>query len=286
MSETLKKSGLVVLVGRSNVGKSTLLNSLVGTKVAITTSKPQTTRNVIQGVIHDARGQIVFADTPGIFTQVPDMLTSKLNEKARDAFEGVDAVLYVVDPNRHVGEEENAVHRMVKQVTKPKILVINKIDSGKQYVDEYLAWRDEFDAVMEVSALQNKNLRALIDKILDLLPNGEPLYPPDQITNVDNKFWLAELIREKVFIGMHEEIPYSTSVQVDEIDRRPDGTVYIKASVLTTAPRYKKMLIGHGADKIRGIGRAARKEIEMVTGDKVYLDLDVQVDERWAERFE
>ncbi len=286
MSEPLKKSGLVVLVGRSNVGKSTLLNSLVGTKVAITTSKPQTTRNVIQGVIHDARGQIVFADTPGIFTQVPDMLTSKLNEKARDAFEGVDAVLYVVDPNRHVGEEENAVHRMVKQVTKPKIMVINKTDSGREYVDEYMAWRDEFDSVIEVSALQNRNLRALTDKILDLLPEGEPLYPPDQITNVDNKFWIAELIREKVFIGMHDEIPYSTSVQIDEIDRRPDGTVYIKASVLTVAPRYKKMLIGHGADKIRGIGRAARKEIEMVTGDKVYLDLDVQVDERWAERFE
>lgn len=286
MSENLKKSGLVVLVGRSNVGKSTLLNSLIGTKLAITTPKPQTTRHTIQGVIHDPRGQAVFVDTPGIFKQVPDILTAKLNERARDAFEGVDAILYVVDPNRHVGDEEESVHRMVKQAGKPKIMVINKIDSGRQYVDEYLAWSDEFDAVIEISALQNKGLKALTDKIFELLPEGEPLYPEDQITNVDNKFWLEEIIREKVFLGMHEEIPYSTTVEVEETTRRQDGLVYIEASVLTSSARYKKMIIGDGARKIRGIGAAARKEIEAVTGDRIYLDLDVQVDERWAERFE
>ncbi len=286
MPEPLKKSGLVVLVGRSNVGKSTLMNSLVGTKIAITSPKPQTTRHVIQGVVHDARGQIVFADTPGIFKHVPDRLTAKLNEKARDALAGIDAVLYVVDPTRHVGDEEEAVHRMVKHVTVPKILVINKSDQDRPYIDEYLAWRDEFTAVVDVSALNVRGLKALLDAIFAVLPEGVPLYPDDQITNVENKFWLEELIREKVFMGLHDEVPYSATVQVDEVARREDGTVYIKASVLTTAPRYKKMIIGHGASKIRGIGRAARREIELVTGDKVYLDLDVQVDERWAERFE
>jgi GTP-binding protein Era len=286
IKEPLKKSGLAVLVGRSNVGKSTLLNSLIGTKVAITSPKPQTTRHIIQGVIHESRGQIVFADTPGIFKQVPDRLTAKLNEKARDAFDGIDVVIYVVDPTRHVGDEENSVHRMVKQATVPKIMVINKIDSGRQYIDEYMAWRDEFTTIIEVSALQNQNLRLLIDTVMDLLPVGEPLYPTDQITNVENKFWLEELIREKVFMGMYEEIPYSTTVEVEEIDRRKDGTVYIKASVLTSEERYKKMLIGHGASKIRGIGRAARKELELVTGDKIFIDLDVRVDERWADRFE
>jgi GTP-binding protein Era len=286
MSDNLKKSGLVVLVGRSNVGKSTLLNSLVGTKLAITSPKPQTTRHTIQRVIHDPRGQIVFVDTPGIFKQVPDILTAKLNERARDAFEGVDAILYVVDPNRHVGDEEEAVHRMVKQAGVPKLLVINKIDSGRQYVDEYLAWGGEFKEVIEVSAMQNKNLKHLVDSIFEALPVGEPLYPEDQITNVDNKFWLEEIIREKVFLGMHEEIPYSTTVEVEETTRRQDGMVYIKASVLTSAARYKKMIIGDGARKIRGIGASARKEIEAVTGDRIYLDLDVQVDERWAERFE
>lgn len=285
-AKPLKKSGMVVLVGRSNVGKSTLLNSLIGTKLAITTPKPQTTRNTIQGVIHDPRGQIVFVDTPGIFKQVPDILTAKLNERARDAFDGIDALLYVVDPNRHVGDEEEAVHRMVKQATVPKIMVINKIDSGRQYIEEYLAWGSEFLAVIEVSALQDKNLKALVDTIMEALPYGEPLYPEDQITNVDNKFWLAEIIREKVFLGMHDEIPYSTTVEIEEITRREDGLVYIKASVLTSATRYKKMIIGDGARKIRGMGVAARKELEVVTGDRIYLDLDVQVDERWAERFE
>ncbi|HTM68769.1 MAG TPA: GTPase Era [Candidatus Binatia bacterium] len=282
-----RKSGLVVLVGRSNVGKSTLLNSLIGTKIAIATPKPQTTRNVIQGVLHDARGQIVFVDTPGIFKQVPDQLTAKLNEKARDALEGVDVVLYVVDPARHVGDEEEAVHRMVKQLKIPKILVLNKADQKRPYIDEYMAWRDEFTAIVDVSALSNKGLKPLVDAVIEALPEGGvDLYPPDQITNVENKFWLEELIREKVFMGLHEEIPYSTTVRVDEVARREEGTVYIKASVLTTATRYKKMIIGAGASKIRGIGRAARKELELVTGDKIYLDLDVQVEERWQERFE
>lgn len=284
--DELKKSGIVVLVGRSNVGKSTLLNSLIGTKIAITTPKPQTTRHVIQGVLHDPRGQIVFADTPGIFKQVPDQLTAKLNEKARDAVSGVDAVVYVVDATRHVGDEEEAVHRMVKALKTPKILVLNKSDVKRPYIDEYLAWSDEFTAVVDVSALNNKNLKPLVDAIMELLPTGMPLYPADQITNVENKFWLEELIREKVFMGLYEEIPYSTMVRVDEISRREEGTVYIKASVLTTAARYKKMIIGHGASKIRGIGRATRKELELVTGDKIYLDLDVQVEERWQERFE
>lgn len=285
--ETPRKSGLVVLVGRSNVGKSTLLNSLVGTKIAIATPKPQTTRHVIQGVLHDSRGQIVFVDTPGIFKQVPDQLTAKLNEKARDALEGVDVVLYVVDPGRHVGDEEEAVHRMVKQLKIPKILVLNKSDQKRPYIDEYLAWREEFTSMAEVSALNNRGLKDLVNAVIEALPEGGvDLYPPDQITNVENKFWLEELIREKVFMGLHEEIPYSTTVRVDEVARREEGTVYIKASVLTTATRYKKMIIGAGASKIRGIGRATRKELELVTGDKIYLDLDVQVEERWQERFE
>ena len=156
----------------------------------------------------------------------------------------------------------------------------------RPYIDEYLAWSDEFTLVLEVSALNNRGLKPLIDAVMDLLPIGVPLYPDNQITNIENKFWLEELIREKVFTGLYEEIPYSTTVQVEETSRREDGTVYIKASVLTTAPRYKKMIIGSGASKIRGIGRAARKELELVTGDKIYLDLDVQVDERWADRFE
>jgi GTP-binding protein Era len=284
--EEKKKAGLAVLVGRSNVGKSTLLNALVGTKIAITSPKPQTTRHAIQGVLHDPRGQIVFVDTPGIFSHVPDHLTSRLNEKARESVEGVDILLYVVDPTRHVGKEEETVHRLVAAVKRPKILVINKTDEQQPYIDEYLAWEGEFDAVVRVSALRGRGLKPLVDEIIARLPAGEPLYPPDRITDVENRFWLAEIIREKIFLAMHEEIPYTTAVEVEETAVRDDGTNYVKAIVLTTAPRYKKMLIGQGARTIKRIGQAARKELEEVTGKKVYLDLEVDVDERWQERFE
>ncbi len=284
MENVTKKNGLVVLVGRSNVGKSTLLNSLVGSKIAITSPKPQTTRHVIHGVVNDERGQIVFADTPGVFKHAPDRLTSRLNEKVREALGGVDAVVYVVDPTRYVGEEEKLVHRMVAEVKQPKILVLNKSDANQPFRDEYLAWKDEFDKVVEVSALRGKSLKNLVDAIFDILPAGQALYPAGQLTNVENKMWIEELIREKIFLKTHEEVPYTTAVEVEEMEQRENGLTYIKAAVLTTSPRYKKMLIGEGARRIRDIGSAARKELESVSGKKVYLDLEVRVEERWQER--
>jgi GTP-binding protein Era len=282
----LKKSGLVVLVGRSNVGKSSLMNALVGTKIAITTPKPQTTRHIIQGVVNDPRGQIVLADTPGVFGHVPDLMTSRLNAKAHESVEGVDAILYVVDPTRHVGQEEETVHRLVKGSKKPKIMVINKADEKLPYIDEYMAWRDEFTAIVQVSAVDGTNLKGLIDAIFEVLPDGEPLYPPDRITDLDNNFWLAELIREKVFMNMHEEVPYTTTVQIDEMTERKNGVQYIKATIYTTSLRYKKMIIGERAMAIKRIGSQARKELEEVTGKKVFLELEVAVEERWQERFE
>lgn len=285
MAEKLKKSGVAVLIGRSNAGKSTLLNSLVGTKVAIATPKPQTTRHVIHGVLHEPRGQIVFVDTPGIFTRIPDLLTSKLNEKAKDALEGIDVVLYVADPSRHVGDEEKAVHRVVKTAKSPKILVLNKSDLERPYIDEYLAWKDDFDEIIEVSGLDAKNLKTLVDLIFAHLPIGEPLYPEGQLTGAENKFWLEELIREKVFLKMHEEVPYTVTVEVEENATRENGAVYIRAAILTTSPRYRKMLIGAGGRTIKSIGSAVRKELEAVTGQKTYIELYVRVEEKWQERF-
>lgn len=280
------KSGMVVLLGRSNVGKSTLLNSLIGTKVAITTPKPQTTRDTIQGVLNDDRGQAVFVDTPGIFTQVPDRLTEKLNEKARESLAGIDLVLYVVDPTRHVGDEEEIVHRMIVSADVPKILVINKSDTKGKYKEEYLAWRDEFDEVIEISALNMGNLAALTSAVFDRLPQGAPLYPLDILSDRDAKFRMQELIREKVFMGMSEEVPYSTAVEVHEITDRDNGVLYVRADILTSDGRYKRMLIGAGGQRIKRIGQAVRKEIEIVTGRKAFIDLDVVVDSRWKERFE
>lgn len=284
--ENPKRSGLVALVGRSNVGKSTLLNALVGTKVAITTPKPQTTRHAIQGVINDPRGQAVLVDTPGIFTQVPDRLTSKLNEKARESLAGIDALVYVVDPTRHVGDEEEIVHRMVSASNVPKVLVINKSDRKGEFREEYLAWEDEFDRVIEISALKGHNVRAVTDAVFELLPEGDPLYPEGELTNTDAMFRMAELIREKVFLATGQEVPYTTTVEVEEIDRRENGVLYVKAAILTAAPRYKRMLIGAGGQRIKAIGRAVRKEIETVSGDRAYIDLEVRVEPRWQERFE
>jgi GTPase len=173
-----KKAGIAVLIGRSNAGKSTLLNSLVGTKVAITSPKAQTTRHTIQGVVNGPQGQIVFVDTPGLFARVPDQLTQKLNDSVSESLQGIDAVVYVADPTRHVGDEETRIHRMVAALSIPKILVLNKMDLKRDYIDEYLAWRDEFAEIVEVSALQGKNVGAVTAALFKVLPDGEPLYRP------------------------------------------------------------------------------------------------------------
>lgn len=277
---------MVVLLGRSNVGKSTLINSLIGTKVAITTPKPQTTRDTIQGVLNDPRGQAVFIDTPGIFTQVPDNLTEKLNEKARESLAGIDVIVYVVDPTRHVGDEEEIVHRMILTAKVPKILVLNKSDKNGRYKEEYLAWRHEFDTVIEISALSGGNMKALVDAVFTHLPEGEQLYPPEILSDRDAKFRMQELIREKVFLRMDEEVPYSTAVEVLEMAERENGTLYVRADVLTSDNRYKRMLIGAGGQRIKRIGQSVRKELELVMRRKVFVDLDVVVEPHWKERFE
>jgi len=277
---------MVAIVGRSNVGKSTLLNALIGSKIAIVSPKPQTTRHIIHGVLHDDRGQIVFVDTPGVFKHAPDRLTARLNEKVKEALSGIDAVVYVVDATRHVGDEERIVHRLVAVMDKPKILVFNKADRKQPFKDEYLAWQEEFDDVIEVSALQGTSLKRLVDAVFAVLPESVALYPADQITNIENRFWVEEIIREKIYMAMDKEIPYTTAVKVESTEERPNGLVYVKAFIMTTSPRYKKMIIGHGGAKIREIGSAARYELEAVTGKKIFLDIEVVVEERWMERFE
>ncbi|MFC1639016.1 GTPase Era [Patescibacteria group bacterium] len=280
------KSGFAVLVGRSNVGKSTLLNALVGTKVAITTPKPQTTRHAIQGVIHDPRGQAVIVDTPGVFSRIPDELTSKLNDKAKQSLKDIDLVLYVVDPTRHVGDEEQIVRRMVMAADCPKVMVMNKSDLKGRFKHEFEAWEADFDAVIEVSASKGHNLNALKDAVFEYLPEGEPLYPDDMLTNLDREFRISELIREKAFLALEEEVPYSVTAEVDEISERDNGMLYIAARLITNAPRYKRMIVGGGGKTIKRIGQSVRKELELVTDRKVFLDLQVEVDDRWQERFQ
>ncbi|TAL19481.1 GTPase Era [Patescibacteria group bacterium] len=280
-----KKSGFAVLVGRSNVGKSTLLNALVGTKVAITSPKPQTTRQTIHGIVHDPRGQAVFMDTPGVFEKAHDRLTKRLNMIARDSLRDIDLVVYVVDPTRAVGNEEHIVLRLLENTDAPKILAINKTDlRDLPYLGSYEALAARFDQTVSISAEKGRGLKQLLDAVFELLPEGEPIYPEFQVTNLNQKFWIAELIREKIFTQLHAEIPYSAGVEINEMEKRENGLIYIRATILTAAERYKGMIIGAGGRKIKEIGAVARKELEIIWNSKVFLDLQVEVDERWLDR--
>ncbi|MBI4449651.1 GTPase Era [Candidatus Uhrbacteria bacterium] len=283
------KSGIVTLAGRSNVGKSTLLNALVGTKVAITSPKPQTTRDVIRGILNDPRGQIVFMDTPGVFEADHGPLTQQLNQVARKALSDVDAIVYVVDPTRAIGTEEHRVHAAMRNSNAKKILVYNKSDLSErerpyrnQYHDLVLgAGDDTVVAEFDVSGLKRRNLNRLVDALFDILPEGEPLYEEGRIADIPQKFWVAELIREKVFLRMQQEIPYSVAVEVDEITAREDGMLYIAARIMTTHDRYRKMLIGAGGRRIKEIGSLARKELETAMNRKVFLELNVEARSGW-----
>lgn len=299
------KSGTVALVGRPNVGKSTLLNSLLGTKVAITSPQPQTTRFAIQAVFEDERGQIIFLDTPGIFHKVESFVGKKINEAALASMTQDFAVLlYIVDKTRERGEEENKLIGILRQIDKPKILVINKIDVNKpDHTAEYEIFRDEFSDQVEISALKQTHLKTLLAKIFSFLPEGKPqidtknlVYP---VLNMSSKLFLEEIIREKVFLNMREEVPHTVTVKVTKIEEKPFGVsqnetshgkpqqtmLVITAKILTTNDRYKIMLIGRNGQKIKEIGYEARKEIETMTNKKVYLDLMVETDPHWPEKY-
>src|SRR3989344_4473996 len=298
------KSGKVLLIGRPNVGKSTFLNNLIGQKVAITSPKPQTTRFPIKALYEDERGKIIFVDTPGIFSPRGKpatgwSLSQILNQSSlREINDEVDLVIYMIDHTRRRDFEEAKVIGIVRKINKPRILVINKVDlQEKTYLPQYKFLEDEIPLVFQISALKKLHIKPLIQKVFDLLPevptnNDESKknttdemenkagYP---LLNMDSKTFIAELIREKVFIMMGQEIPYTTTAIVDDIKEKGKQIIVIKARILTTNTRHKKMLIGAAGRKIKEIGSYARKEIALATGKIVYLDLIVETDPHWQE---
>ena len=285
------KEGIVLLVGRPNVGKSTFVNNLIGQKVAITSPKPQTTRFPIRAVYEEERGKIIFVDTPGIFGKAEDYLSKKINQKTMNAInESVDVVIYMLDHTRHRDKEEARVLGMVRQLKSPKLVVFNKADLKEpSYLPEYAFLKDEFPDIYHISALNHTHFKPLLEKIFSYISDKKvSTIPPDLIypvLNIDSKIFLGELIREKVFLMMGEEIPYTTTALVDEIAERKGNLTYIKARILTTDNRYKRMLIGEGGRKIKEIGAYARKEMELATKRKVYLDLTVETDPHWQETY-
>ncbi len=288
-TDNQKKAGIAALVGRPNVGKSTLLNMLLGQKVSITSPKPQTTRFNLQAVFEDDRGQIIFVDTPGIFGKVEDPLAKKINPKAAQSIEeGADVVVYIVDHTRERDFEENKALGIVRKAKVPKILVINKIDVRRpSHIVQYKFMEDEFEKVIELSALTGTNLNAMVDAIFSYLPVREPIVDTKNRAqpglNIDSRLFVAELIREKAFLFLRREVPYSLTSVVDVLEERANGTLYVKGRILTSSERYKGMIIGKNGVMIKEISMATRKELETARSKKVYVELSVETDPHWVE---
>ena len=279
------KSGFVSLIGRPNVGKSTLMNSLIGQKIAITSNKPQTTRNRIQTVYTDDRGQIVFLDTPGIH-KAKNKLGNYMVNAAQRTISEVDVILWLVEPTTYIGAGERHIIEQLKKTNTPVILVINKIDTVKK--DEILAfieaYRHELDfaEVVPVSALKKKNTEVLIDCILKYLPYGMPFYDEDTVTDQPQRQIAAELIREKVLRSIDEEIPHGVAVAIDSM-KWNKNICHIDATIVCERDSHKGIIIGKQGSMLKKIGTLARREIEDMLECQVNLQLWVKVKKDWRD---
>jgi GTP-binding protein Era len=283
------RSGFATLIGRPNVGKSTLVNRLVGAKVSIVSDKPQTTRNEIRGVLNRADAQVVLIDTPGIHRpRTP--LGERSNERARATLEGVDVVCFLVEANRPIGTGDRFIAREVAAVSTPRILVVNKIDAAtKQDVLVHLAAGEQelggFDAYVPVSARTGDGTPALIEEIVARLPEGPRYYPDDVVTDQPETFLAAEVLREKLLAVARDELPHSIAVVVDEIEEseRRDGEplLVIRARVLVERPSQKAIVIGKGGSVLKRAGSEARRDLEVLLGANVFLETTVRVERDW-----
>ncbi|WOX35937.1 GTPase Era [Ligilactobacillus salivarius] len=280
-------SGFVAILGRPNVGKSTFLNRVVGQKIAIMSDKAQTTRNKIQGIYTEDNAQIVFIDTPGIH-KPHSRLGDFMVESALSTLNEVDAVLFMVNAIQKRGRGDDFIIERLKNVKKPIYLVINKIDQIHpdkllQIMDDYRNTLD-YAEVFPISALEGNNCPELIESLVNTLPEGPQYYPADQITDHPERFIAGELIREKVLELTREEVPHSVAVVVDRIHREDDEKVLVQATIVVERNSQKGIIIGKGGKMLKQIGVKARKDIELMLGDKVYLELWVKVQPNWKDR--
>ena len=281
------KSGIVAVVGKTNVGKSTFINSLIGRKMVIVSDKPQTTRNRIRCVLTTDSAQIVFVDTPGLHKPV-NKLSEALVKEAMRALAGIDELVYMTEPSGGIDPFDEQVMPRIKELPCPKILLVNKIDlaKGNQLPETLLAYDSLgiFQEIVPISCSRGKNLDRALQVIIQYLPEGEPLFPEGMPTDKPLEFIIAELIREKIYHFTYQEIPYSTAVVVEEIREREDKPlIEIYATIYVAKDSQKAIVIGRKGQKLKEIGRAARLEIEALLGKQVYLALQVKVKKNWTD---
>ncbi|MGF7185500.1 GTP-binding protein Era [Desulfitispora alkaliphila] len=278
------KSGFITIIGRPNVGKSTLLNRIVGQKIAIMSNKPQTTRNKIFGVYTTEQEQIVFIDTPGIH-KPKHKLGQFMVDVAQKSLKQVDAILYLVDVSEKIGPGEQYIIENLKGVTTPVYLALNKIDLIDQQEllpqIEKLKSMYSFKEIVPISAKENDNVELLLKLLAKELPVGPQYYPQDMITDQPERLVVAELIREKVLHLTKEEVPHSIAVIVEMMEPRPNGKIFISSNIYVERDSQKGILIGKGGKMMKDIGARARRDIENLLGNKVYLDLWIKVKKDW-----
>lgn len=283
------KSGFVSIVGRPNVGKSTLMNQILDTKVAIVTPKAQTTRNKIQGIYTTENEQIIFIDTPGIHKSFNE-LGENMNQAAYDSLDGIDAVLLMVDSTKEFGDLDTEIVERFKKIREPKFLVLNKIDLVKdenklsELVNHYS--EISFDKILKISAVNNLGVNELISSIVDVLDEGPQYYPSDQLMDQPERFMVKEIIREKVLLLTSQEIPYAVAVEIESFknDLKNPNLININATIVVERQSQKKIVIGEKGSKIKEIGRLSRIDIAKFLGNKVYLELFVKVEADWRNR--
>ena len=279
------KSAFVGIIGRPNVGKSTLLNHILGEKVAIASSKPQTTRNTIRGIYNEEGMQLVFLDTPGIH-KPKNKLGGYMNEMAKETLKEVDAILFLVDSVPNKGPGDAFIVDMIKDVETPRFLIINKIDlmGPDEYLEtvEYYKSLGIFRDIIGICAQRGTNVEDVLDALREVTPEGPQYFPEDMITDHPERFLCAEIIREKLLLYLDEEIPHGTAVEIEAFEEGEKLTE-ISAVIYCERKSHKSIIIGKNGRKLKGIGKAAREEIEVLLGTKVYLSLWVKIKEKWRD---
>jgi GTP-binding protein Era len=285
------RCGFVAVVGRPNVGKSTLVNNILGEKIAIVSTVPQTTRNKIRGIYNDERGQIIFIDTPGMHL-AQDALGKYMNNASQEVIQEADLVVHLVDTREQTGREEKIIVERLRDLKKPIILGLNKIDLKGKYLGQYLQlWEMELGKPIQeladnliaipLSGLTGANLDKLLNEIFTRLPEGELLYPRDIICDIPQKLAIEDIIREKFLNLMREEVPFSIAVLVEEIIPRSNKLTYIRAKILVERDSQKEIVIGKKGHILKQVGSLARKELEELLKTKVFLETFVTAEKNW-----